>query len=89
MVLSMIITALSSWLFVVMLEFVTKRGGLAFAFALISLKLPGQLFNFLHERIVDRMRLLKQGPGGRIGSGDFRNFHESEIVVNSSGNREQ
>ena len=89
MVFAMIVTALTSRLSGVRLEFLAKRGGLAFAFAFDSLEPLGELFNLLHERLVDRMLLLKQGPAGGTGGGDFRNFHDSGIVVNSPGNHQQ
>ena len=89
MVFAMIVTALSFRLFGVRLEFLAKRSGLAFPFALGSLEPLGELFHLLHERLVDRMLLLKQGPAGGIGGGEFRNFHDCGIVVNSPGNHHQ
>ncbi|EGF29293.1 hypothetical protein RBWH47_01891 [Rhodopirellula baltica WH47] len=83
MVLAVIFTAFTPWLFRIGFAFLAKRSRLAFAFAFHFLKTCREQFDLLDQHVNDRLLLLKQRLAIRAIGGDLGHIHDPQIVIDS------
>ena len=83
MVLAVIFTAFTPWLFRIGFAFLAERSRLAFAFAFNFLKTSCEQLDLLDQHVDDRLLLLKQRLAIRAIGGDLGHIHDTQIVVDS------